>query len=161
MSIPVIARVVLLVGVACSALLIASCSGSSAPSTPDGSAAIPGSLSPTTTDGSLHTTSSLAPGSPVIGGLRSTVAESCVDGRAELTVTAELSTTPPVRVLTLVAGGNQSAVNPVDGQEEIIMTGSLPCDGSTTMVIVIATGFDAQSSTQTVVAQAPPAPPLL
>ena len=161
MRIPAVPQVVLAVGIACSALLVTSCSGSSNPTTPPGSVTVPGSLSPSTTADSMHTTSSLAPGSPVVNGVRAAVAETCIEGRAELTVTTDLSTSPPVRVLTLIAGGNQSAVNPPDGQEQIVMTGSLPCDGSTTMILVIATGFDARSSTQTVVAQAPPAPVIL
>ena len=162
MRIPATRRFAAAAGIACSAVLIASCSGSSNPTTPPGSVTVPGSLSPsTTTADSMHTTSSLAPGSPVVKGVRAEVAETCVEGRAELTVTTDLSTSPPVRVLTLVAGGNQSAVNPPEGQELVVMTGSLPCDGSTTMILVIATGFDARSSTQTVVAQAPSAPPIL
>ena len=163
MRIQAIRRFAAAAGIACSAVLIASCSGSSNPTTPPGSVTVPGSLSPstTTTADSMHTTSSLAPGSPVVKGVRAEVAETCVEGRAELTVTTDLSTSPPVRVLTLVAGGNQSAVNPPEGQELVVMTGSLPCDGSTTMILVIATGFDARSSTQTVVAQAPSAPPIL
>ena len=162
MRIPAIQRFAAAAGIACSALLIASCSGSSNPTTPPDSVTVPGSLSTsTTTADSMHTTSSLAPGSPVVKGVRAEVAETCIEGRAQLTVTTDLSTSPPVRVLTLVAGGNQSAVNPPEGQELVVMTGSLPCDGSTTMILVIATGFDARSSTQTVVAQAPSAPPIL
>jgi hypothetical protein len=115
-----------------------------------------------TTSAPLHSMGSsagmAAEGSPVIKGVRSSVAGACVDGRAIVTVTSEVAAVPSIRVMTLIAGGEQTAINPVEGQELVVQNGSLPCDGSSTMVLVIATDFDGRSSTQAVAAKSPLAP---
>jgi hypothetical protein len=99
-----------------------------------------------------------ATGSPVIKSVRVNVSDSCVDRRAAVTVTSEVAAAPPIRVMTLIAGGTQTAINPVAGQELVVQTGSLPCDGSSTMLLVIATDFDGRSSTQAVAAKSPLVP---
>lgn len=148
----------------CVAMLAGSCSGSSNASTAttQAPAPIPDSGVSPTTAAPLHSmgssTGMAAEGSPVIKGVRASVADACVDGRANVTVTSEVATVPAIRVMTLIAGGEQTAVNPVEGQELVVQNGSLPCDGSSTMLLVIATDFEARSSTQAVAAKSPLAP---
>jgi hypothetical protein len=148
----------------CFAVLAGSCSGSSTGSsaTTQAPAPIPDSGVSPATAAPLHSmgssTGMATEGSPVIKGVRASVADACVDGRAVVTVTSEVATVPSIRVMTLIAGGEQTAVNPVEGQELVVQNGSLPCDGSSTMLLVIATDFDAQSSTQAVAAKSPLAP---
>jgi hypothetical protein len=146
----------------CFVTLVGSCSSTSTGSNGTTQVTAPDTGVSTTTPAPLHSMESsagtVAEGSPVVKSVSASVADQCVDGRAIVTVTSEVATMPAVRVMTLIAGGEQTAVNPVQGQELVVQNGSLPCDGSSTMLLVIATDFDARSSTQAVAAKSPLAP---
>lgn len=149
--------------VICFAAFAGSCSQSSPENSPTTQVSIPSSAaSPTITAVLPHSMDpsigAVTGGSPVIKSAKVKVSDSCVDGRALVTVTSEVAAAPPIRVMTLIAGGAQTAINPVAGQELIIQSGSLPCDGSSTMLLVIATDFEARSSTQAVAAKSPLVP---
>jgi hypothetical protein len=163
MSAPRFLRTGAIALVLCFAAFAGSCSGSPAENSVTTQLPVPSSVaSPTTTAVLLHSMDpsmgTAATGSPVIKSVQVNVSDSCVDRRAMVTVTSEVAVAPPIRVITLIAGGTQTAINPVAGQELVVQSGSLPCDGSSTMLLVIATDFEGQSSTQAVAAKSPLVP---
>ena len=85
---------------------------------------------------------------PVLEDVAVRVPPNCTQGVAELVASARVGVDPPVRVLTAIVGGVQSAVVPsgADGRTEVRLV--VPCTGAPAMVLLIASTADGRSSTQ-------------
>jgi hypothetical protein len=76
---------------------------------------------------------------------------SCTGPTIPVAVTFAAAATPPVRWFTVFVEGDQAGISPVQGS----LTVDVPCDGVAHTLLVIATGENGASSTESVAVRTP------
>jgi hypothetical protein len=153
--------VVALALLAVSGPVLAACGGDSddatdvtLPSSLGISTTVPG---PTTSSSTTSTTSGVPPtdpapdGAPVLLSVRAAPG-ACANGTTSATVTFDAASTPPVRVFTVFLDGADAGAS---NTTLPITVPNVPCDGNVHSVLLIATGTDGSSATQSVAFRAP------